>query len=348
MTTLDTILNQDRAIDDLRRAYLADRLPHGLVFAGPAGVGKGTTALALAALFLCERPQGTAPCGSCDSCRVIRAGNHPDYHVVYRQLVRMEKESSKARDLSIDVVRQYLVRPAGLRAAMGRGKVFVVEEAELMNAAAQNAILKTLEEPAGRTAIVLLTDQPDALLPTIRSRCQTFRFYSLPDDVVATDLAKRGIAPADAKDAARFARGSIGVALRWIDDGVLQPAREIAATMDELLAGRATDDLPGWLKKAAEAYADTQLKRDELASKDQATREGYALYLRLAAEHLRLSLAAENADPDALDRTCDAIDAIVRSEQYLDANVNTALVLQQLSVALEQALVPSASGRGLG
>src|SRR3954468_18998862 len=108
MSTFDAIFGQTDAIDSLRRAYLADRLPHGLIFAGPAGVGKATTARALAGVFLCERPTDTTPCGACDSCRVFEAGNHPDYHVVYRQLARLEKESVKARDLSIDVVRQFL------------------------------------------------------------------------------------------------------------------------------------------------------------------------------------------------------------------------------------------------
>src|SRR5687768_7537167 len=163
--TFDDIFGQDAAIDFLRRALHADRLPHALIFTGPAGVGKGTTASALAKLFLCEKPRDDSPCGKCDSCRVFDAGNHPDFHFVYRQLIRLDKETSKARDLSIDVVRDFVIGPAGRKTVMGRGKAFVLKEADLMNAAAQNALLKTLEEPLGRTLIILLTDQPAALLP---------------------------------------------------------------------------------------------------------------------------------------------------------------------------------------
>jgi len=340
MTTFDSILGQGKAIDGLRRAYAADRLPHGLVFAGPEGVGKGTTAAALAALFLCERPAGDRPCGQCDSCRVFPSGNHPDYHVVTKELIRYHDKSgtSKGTSLSINVIRPEVVDKAGRKAVMGRGKVFVIEQADLMQAAAQNALLKTLEEPAGRTAIVLLTDQPDALLATIRSRTQTFAFVPLPGDVVARELAARGVSAADAAAAATLAGGSIGTALKWIADGVLGPARELAGRVDQLLAGRPVEDLPGWLKRAADAYAEKQLERDELASKDQATREGYALYLRVVADRLRAALARDD-DADALDRACDAVDAVVRAEQYLDGNVNVSLVLQQLGMALGSALL---------
>src|SRR5215218_8698014 len=141
--TLHDVFGQDPAVDFLRRALRADRLPHALVFAGPAGVGKGTTAQALGKLFLCEKPKDERPCDRCDSCRVFDAGNHPDFHAVYRQLIRIAHED---------------------------------REAELMNATSQNRLLKTLEEPYGRALIILLTDQPGALLPTIRSRCQTVRF----------------------------------------------------------------------------------------------------------------------------------------------------------------------------
>src|SRR6476661_7549321 len=101
MHTFDDIFDQDHAIETLRRAYAADRLPHGLIFAGPAGVGKATTAGALGALFLCESPKGDRACRKCESCRVFDAGNHPDYHVIYRQLIRLEKKDAKARDLPV-------------------------------------------------------------------------------------------------------------------------------------------------------------------------------------------------------------------------------------------------------
>ena len=341
MITFDDIFGQDSAIQMLRQAYRANRLPHAMIFAGPAGVGKATTAGALAASFLCKSPREEKPCGQCDSCRVFQAGNHPDYHRVYRQLIRLEKKDVKARDLVVDVIRDHLVAPAANKAVMGHGKVFIIEEAELMNPQAQNALLKTLEEPAGPTLIILITDQPGALLPTIRSRSQLVRFATLDPARVAAELVKRDIDPELARRAAELSDGSLGTALRWIEDDVIGPASELARMIDGLFAGRPAADLPGWFKQAADAYAEKQMLRDELGSKDQATREGLGVYLKLAAEHARklMTRIAGAGSAADLDRACAAIDALVRAETYLDANVNIALVFQELSTTLQRELV---------
>ena len=347
MISFDDIFAQDAAaVDWLRRAYRADRLPHGLIFAGPVGVGKATTARVLGALFLCENPKGgdtPSACGTCASCQVVAAGNHPDYHVVTRELIRYHDKTGKSKgiDLSINVIVPELVEPAARKAVMGRGKVFVVEQAELMNTHAQNALLKTLEEPAGRTLIVLLTDQPGLLLPTIQSRCQVVRFAALPEDVVRRELRRRGIDDGTAARAAVLAGGSLGLALKWIEDDVVAPAGVLIEQMDRLFAGSPPEDLPGWIKKAADAYADKQMERDKLGSKDAATREGLGLYLRLAGEHVRRRMA-EVDDPDQLDRACAAIDTLARAERYLDENVNVSLLLQQLAVGLERRVAATA------
>jgi DNA polymerase-3 subunit delta' len=266
---------------------------------------------------------------------VFGAGNHPDYHVVYRQLVRLEKTEAKAKELSIDVIRAYLVDPANRKPSMGHGKVFVVEEAESMNASAQNAMLKTLEEPFGRALIVLLTDQPESLLLTIRSRCQLVRFSALEEGRVRQELEKRGISPTDAADAASFGEGSLGRAIGWLEDGVIVHARELRQRLEGMLSGRPMVDLPEWFKKTVDEYAVKQLARDELASKDQMTREGMGLYLRLAAQVLRRHLSGAQQSA-GLDGVCGGIEAMVRADQYLDANVNIALIFQQLAVTLER------------
>jgi hypothetical protein len=223
---------------------------------------------------------------------------------------------------------------------MGRGKVFVVEEADLMNPQAQNALLKTLEEPPGRTLVILITDQPDCLLLTIRSRCQTVRFASLDEKLVQRELEKRKIIKQLAVEAAALSEGSLGLALRWIEDGVVETARELLKQIDGLVEGRPpTIDLQDFFKKAADAYAEKQLDRDSKASKDQATKEGLGLYLRLAATRLRQHLPELTGVADAMENCCAAIDAIVRAEGYLDSNVNAALSLQQLAVALQQQLL---------
>ncbi len=344
LTTFDQIFGQQSAIQVLRRALAADRLPHGLLLAGPVGVGKGTTTAALAAVFLCHNPKGDLPCGICESCRLLPTGNHPDYHIITKELIRYHDKTgkSKAIDLSIHVLRPELIEPAGRKAVMGRGKVFVIEQAELMNTQAQNGLLKTLEEPAGRTIIVLLTDQPGALLPTVRSRCQTIRFAPLSEALAIEQLIRRGVQPDAAREAALLAEGSLGEALRFVEDGIVALAAELTDQVQAISAGGGGAELAEWFKKAAEAFAEKQLARDELSSKDQATRQGYALYLRLASQYLRRTLA-KSGEGELMERICQAIDAVARAEAYLDANVNVALVFQQFGIALEQSLAGAAA-----
>lgn len=325
---LRDIQGQEEAISQIRHAVSADRLPHGLILAGSEGVGKGATAGALAAWFLCDQPGPDDACGKCPSCHLIAAGTHPDYHIIYRQLIRLDKKDSKARDLSIDLIRKYLLDPAARKPLQNRGKVFVIEEAETMTRDAANSMLKTLEEPHGRTLILILTDQPHWLLPTIRSRCQMIRFRQLSRDLVVQKLADRGVEPDTAKLAAGIAEGSLGLALRWSEDGVVARSRELFAQIAASITGRIVD-LPAWFVMAAAEYAEKQEQRDANVSKDQATREGVILYLRLAADYLRLRLR-DLADTDLSLKLCRMIDDIAQAQVYVAGNVNVGLVLEHV------------------
>jgi DNA polymerase III subunit delta' len=338
VTTLSQILGQTRAVSLLTAAYRSKRLAHGLLFAGPVGVGKATAARALGKLLLCQQPAGIEPCGGCESCRVFDGGNHPDWHVIRKELIRFHDKTGKSKgiDLSIHVIRPELIEPAGRKPALGRGKVFVIEQAELMNAEAQNALLKTLEEPAGTTFIMLLTDQPESLLATVRSRCQLVPFVALSDGLVVRELSARGISGDRAEAAAELAGGSLGMALEFAQHGIVEQASALFPIVD------AGGEVHEFLKSAADAHAARQIEIDPLASKDQATRQGLGLYLRLASEHLRGRLAVASAGPkdqreDATERVCRAIDAVVRAESMIDSNVNIPLALQWLSIELREA-----------
>jgi DNA polymerase III subunit delta' len=335
VASMKEIFGQAGAIESLRRAFAADRLPHGLIFAGGWGVGKATTAAALAAWFLCENPGKLDACGKCASCLAMKANSHPDYHVITKELARVHDRSgtSKATQLSINVIRLELAAPASRKTVMGRGKVFVIEEADLMTAAAQNALLKTLEEPYGRTLIILLTPRAGDMLATVRSRCQTVAFSPLSEEIISEQLKKRGIAASTAKIAAEICDGSLGAALRWIEDGVLEPAMEISTAIDRVMEGKPAADLPEIWKSAAEHLAKKTLERDELTSKDSAMRDALGVYLSIAVRRLRSHLV-ETTEPRNLEIACRAIDAVAQAEKYLDANVNFSLVVEQLSLSL--------------
>jgi DNA polymerase III subunit delta' len=326
------ILGQDSATEFLSRALAADRLPHGLIFAGPVGTGRYTTAIALSKVFLAEKPDD--PTSIATIAPLIDARTHPDFHYVTKEQVReLEgKGANKAIQFSVDVVRERILLPASKKSALGIGKVFVVEEAEAMNAQAQNALLKTLEEPSGRTLIILLSDQPHALLSTVRSRAQTIRFCPLALSDAMKVLAANGIDGNAAKEAIELADGSPGLAIQWHKDGVVLAANQLHRLLDTVATVNAAD-LAAFFKTASEAYAKRQLERDPVGSEDGFKRAGIGVYLRIAADYLRRRLARDESFT-VIDKTCDQIDAVRRAEAYIDGNVNVALVLQQIGAEL--------------
>ncbi len=203
------ILGQDRALSHLRLAFSEGRLSQAYCFFGPPGVGKRATALALAQAVSCLATTARAPdpaadaCGTCAACRKVAAGLHPDV---------TEVRPAGKTVIGIDQVREVTGR-AALRAYEGRTKVFILDPADLMQEPAANALLKTLEEPAGATLFILVTAAPNALLPTILSRCQGVRFDSLGEGPLRDLLVRRGRTPEAAAAIAALAGGSAERAL---------------------------------------------------------------------------------------------------------------------------------------
>jgi DNA polymerase III subunit delta' len=147
----------------LNQQIAHQKLPHALMFAGPKGIGKRHLADALSQLLLCLRPSEGIPCGDCRGCHLNKAQNHPD-------LIWVEPEEG-SKGIKVDQVRS-LIDELGKTAQQGGYKVVVIEPAEGMNANSANALLKSLEEPAAKTLLILVSHAPSAVLPTIRSRCQ--------------------------------------------------------------------------------------------------------------------------------------------------------------------------------
>jgi len=222
-------------------------LPPSLIFAGPDGVGKRTAAVALAQLVNCPtpvspelarpapvRPELAEPapvsndaCGTCASCTRIARLVHGDVLVV---------EPGDTGVIKVDQVREVIERTA-YRPFEGRRRVVIVDEADAMLSEAQNALLKTLEEPPSASMFVLVTSRPDELLPTVRSRCQRLRFGRLAaGDIAAVLMQSHGYSSTDAHAAASAADGSIGLALEG-GSGALVEAREAAAELLQHVAG---------------------------------------------------------------------------------------------------------------
>ena len=215
------------------RDTLANQRAHALLLHGPRGVGQFELAVTLAQAWLCEAaPPVAMPCGVCASCRLVQAHSHPDLLVQVPEALRdstgwgsqgdeaAADKSSKAKpskEIKVEAVRA-VVAFSQSTSARGRGKVVVLHPAERMNGISANTLLKTLEEPPGRSRFLLSCSDPDALLPTIRSRCQAVAL-ALPEDALALGwLAQQGIAEPQVLLAATG--GQPQEAIEWSRDGI--------------------------------------------------------------------------------------------------------------------------------
>jgi DNA polymerase-3 subunit delta' len=254
------VIAQERALSSLRSALRRGTLHHAYLFGGPEGVGKARVARLLAQAANCDGGQPGPggyredPCGKCASCHKIEKGIHPDVTVLSEERVmvkagRWEAKSgrSPSRDIVVDQVRDLVDHRLALRRFEGRRRFVVIDPADAMNPQAQNALLKTLEEPPEETTLVLVASSPDSLLPTIRSRCLRVPFAPIPADALAARLVAEGHAADRARLAAAISGGSLGRALA-LDDEELGERREAV----ERVAALAPGDPMGWLSLARE------------------------------------------------------------------------------------------------
>ena len=267
------------------RAIARETLPPALLLAGPAGVGKRRTALAIAQALNCLQPVTTEfevdACGECASCRRIERGVHPDVITI---------EAGDTGTIKVDQVRDVIDR-AGYRPFEGRRRAVIIDEADAMVHAAQSALLKTLEEPPSASVFILVSSIPDALLATVLSRLSRLRFGVLaPAEVADALMRDHGYAEADARAAAADADGSIGRALE-AQSMDLTDARALAQRLLEQTA-RVSDPA-----RRIESAKDLVPKKSSAAIE----RDQLAVCLRVMASLLRdLGILANRADPSSL------------------------------------------------
>lgn len=280
------IAGHPRLLALLSRAVARDTMPPALLFAGPAGVGKRQAANAVAAALNCLQPASSErferdACGECPACRRIERGVHPDVITI---------EPGDSGTIKIEQVRDVIDR-AGYRPFEGRRRVVIIDEADALVAPAQNALLKTLEEPPSASVFILVSSMPDSLLDTVRSRCPRLRFGILtPAEVAAVLMRDHEYGESDARAAAADADGSIGRALA-------------AQSVDLLEARAAAQRLLEQTARGGDPAARLNAARDLAGKKGSpaSERDQLAVLLRALASLLRdLGVLASHADPAML------------------------------------------------
>ena len=346
---LDEVLGQDRAISALLSPIASGRLHHAWVFHGPVGVGKFTTAMAFAGLLL--DPGASRDLSgrlsvdpASQTQHLIRAGLHPDLHIIMKEMAAISREanirSSKQTTIAKDVIDEFLIEPAArTRAITGgsaAGKVFIIDEAELIDARVQNSLLKLMEEPPPGTVIILVTASEERVLPTLRSRSQRVLFHTLPPTDMEKWLQRRDveIEPAHRAWILDFAAGSPGLAAAAIDNDLYEWHRVLGPMLEEVGAGRFSLEMGAALHQLVEERASAVVKKHPDASKDGANKVWARRLFAFLAEETRRRMrqaADRGGDEQGLGRSLKVLDAISGAEQQLGANVNMAMVMENLA-----------------
>ena len=202
---------QGAVYDGLMKTLREGTFVHAYLISGVEGVGKRTLAQAMGQYLLCTG-EGDRPCGCCPGCVQVREGNHPDYITVKPGEPINPQVDKGLKSIPVDEIRM-VNEIVGQHTFVGGKRVIVIQRAEKMTPQAQNALLKTLEEPVEGTVFLLVTDAPELLLSTIISRCRALKMHPWPDGVVLDALRSHGVNEARAQEALHASGGSIGRAL---------------------------------------------------------------------------------------------------------------------------------------
>ena len=365
MPHMEHIVGQDESLSILQAATSGQRLHHAWIFHGPHGVGKSTTARALAGLLLCHQPQQDltgqrVACGGCESCQLICGADaaHPDLHLIHKELARYSDDAQirarKQLTIPVEILRSALLEPAARSAMLGHNKVFILEEAEILQPAGQNTLLKMLEEPPPGTYFFLITTRIERLLPTIRSRCQAVGFGELEESVVREWL--RGQPAAKELDDGQvgrivdFAAGSLGRAVVALEYRLDRWHESILHLFDQSLAGNWTPRLGSVMTESVTGFAEAWVKQNAGASKEAANKAALGHLMRMLSAAVRRGLrsAADAAagEPAAVAEVRVApwargTELLREAERQAQANVSIPLLLDNLAIQLAAQATPA-------
>ncbi len=335
MVTFDDMIGQDQIKEHLITALQRNKISHAYILHGERSSGKEFIARLFAMALQCERRNseegaGTAePCNECHSCRQALSDNQPD-------IIRVQHE--KPNTIGVEDIRTQINQDIVIKPYSSPYKVYIINEGEKMTPQAQNALLKTLEEPPAYAVIMILTTNLDAMLPTIVSRCVVLHMKPAPDEAIRSYLMKQLQVPDYKADVCvAFARGNVGKAKALATSEEFDNIKADAVSLLKYIGDMDTSEMVNAVKKIGEYqfniddYLDmiAVWYRDVLLFK--ATNDANHLIFKEEIQYIK-----KVADRSSYEGIENIIDAIGRSKARLKANVNFDLTMELLLLAIKE------------
>lgn len=331
MKTFEEILGQKAIKEHFITAIQADKISHAYILNGKEGMGKMELAEAFALTLLCENREkdSAVPCLSCHACKQVLSHNHPD--LIY---VSHEKPGS----IGVDDIRSQINDTVAIRPYSSKYKIYIVNEAEKMTGQAQNALLKTIEEPPAYVVILLLTTNQELFLPTILSRCVQMNLKPLRDGDIKTYLVqKEKISEDKAEVYAAFARGNLGKAVHLAESEEFQAVYQ---TMLALLKHLRSMDIAE-LMETIRKLKDDNLNLDECLDFMQLWYRDVLMFkvtkdmnlLIFKEEYSAINDMSKNSSYQGLEAVLESIE---KARARLRANVNMELVMELMLLVMKE------------
>ena len=328
MAGFSEILGHEQIIEHLQNAIKLQKVSHAYILDGEEGAGKNMLARAFAQTLQCERG-GTEPCGECHSCKQAMSGNQPDIITVTHE---------KPASIGVEDIRGQLCGDIQIKPYSSPYKIYIVDEAEKMTVQAQNALLKTIEEPPAYGVIMLLTTNADAFLPTILSRCVTLKLRPVKNEIIRPYLMEKYHIPDyQAEVCTAFARGNVGKAERLAQSEQFAELKSHLLHLLRHLRDMEVYELTEAVRSASEYkteindYLDLMALwfRDVLLFK--ATRQIDGLVF--AEEINAISAQAQKSSYEGLERILKALE---KAKVRLNANVSFELTMELLMLTIKE------------
>ncbi|MBP3926073.1 MAG: DNA polymerase III subunit delta', partial [Clostridium sp.] len=328
MAGFHDIIGHDKVKDHLRKAIEYHKVSHAYILSGEEGMGKKTLANAFAMTLLCERSE-KEPCMQCHACKQMMSGNHPD-------VIRVTHE--KPGSIGVDDIRMQINDTIYIKPYSSSYKIYLVDEAEKMTPQAQNALLKTIEEPPAYVVIMLMTTNQELFLPTILSRCIQLKLRPLKDTQVSDYLKEAMGVPEEKADVfAAFARGNLGKAIHLASSeefGLLyRQILNLLKNLKEMDISMLLDSI----KKLQEDQLDLHECLDfmQLWYRDilmfKVTKDINTLVFK--EEYAKVSSLCQKSSYEGLELILEAIE---KAKTRLDANVNADLALELMLLTMKE------------